>query len=48
MFATKAVVRADDLLCRLSAGRLTYHATSPLQKLRPTNVFLVLRARAGR
>ena len=48
VFANKAVVVADDLLCRLGAARLTYHATSPLQKLRPTNVFLVLRARAGR
>jgi hypothetical protein len=47
LIASRAVVAADDLLCRLTAARLTYHAVTPVQKLRPTNVFLVLAARGG-
>jgi hypothetical protein len=43
IFAARAVVLGDDLLCRLTESRLTYHATTPVQKLRPTNMFLVLR-----
>jgi SAM-dependent methyltransferase len=44
IFANRAVVLVDDLLSRVTSSRLTYHATTPAQKLRPTNVFLVLRA----
>jgi SAM-dependent methyltransferase len=45
IFAHRTLVAVDGLLCRMTASRLTYHATTPVQKLRPTSVFLVLRRR---
>ncbi len=42
VFSNRALVIGDELLCRLTASRLTYHATTPLGKLRPTSVFMVL------
>jgi hypothetical protein len=42
--ANRAVALRDDLLRPLTASRPAYHATTRLEKLRPTNAFMVLRA----